>query len=221
MLLCHNEPEIFSLIEYVKKHKKSDDKIAVLYDPSTEEYTKKLKQASVKLIIHKLNHSYADHRNYVLQFIKTNWIFMMDADETLTELLIDNVHTIIENMRVAEVIGLFRRNIFKGATAWDCLRYGWDIKDGAIQWAKGDVQYRLFRTNKGLKFVGDVHEMLDIMNGKYKVMLAPKDHQLAIIHNKTIEQQRACNDRYNQKYTPEQNKAGGSTDNFAIIKEQI
>ena len=219
VVLCHDEPEVFALIDFIKQHKDTADRILVLLDPSTPAYLGKLKQKQInKLVQHKLEHDYSQHRNVIIPHLHSDYCFCFDADELPAELLIKNVKTIIENYRYPDVIGIFRKNVFTGTTAYDCLNYGWDLTDGnAVNWIKGDPQYRLFKVGKGLRWTRPLHESLDIVNKGYRVMLTPKEYNLAIIHNKTIERQRASNERYNKEFSVELNQAGGSANKADTI----
>jgi hypothetical protein len=217
LLLTCGEPEVLDLIDYIRKYMHSKDRILVLLDNTkvTEDFYAKLKQKFVKIIEHTLEHSYAEHRNMALSYIKTDYCFALDSDEVPTELLINNIHVILSNFGYPDILAIMRRNIFKGVNAWDCLRYNWDLTDGnVVNWKRHDAQFRLFKTGKGIQWQGSVHEMINADRSKYRVCFTPDDPTICLIHNKTIERQRESNRVYNEKYSMEENERGGSTDTF-------
>jgi hypothetical protein len=217
VVLTHNEVEVFALIDFIKQHKDKEDKILILNDPVNESFDNKLKKQSVKIINHKLEHRYDDHRNVVWPYIKTDYSFWLDSDEIPTELLIKNIKTIIANMREPDLLGIFRKNLFIGTTLWDALRYNWDLTDGnIIYWKRGDAQYRVAKSRKGLRFQGALHEMIR-PEKHHRTVVLPKDMNLCLVHNKTIERQRESNRVYNEKYSQAENISGGSLDKSAII----
>lgn len=221
VILCHGEPEVLDLINYIKKHKDKEDRILILLDPSTEDYTKQLHKAGVnKIVKHKLNLDYSEHRNTIIPHLKSDYCWAFDADEMPALKLILEIKPIIESLLCPDVVGLFRLNKFTGTTPWDALRYDWDLSTGGIvQWKKHDVQFRIFKIGKGIRWKGMLHEMLDMKGNNYRVRLAPNDPEYALVHNKTIERQHESNRVYNERYSPELNRAGGSIDKSAIIKD--
>lgn len=204
LILTHGEPQAFDLIDYIEANKGKGDEIIVLNDPTTPEYERELKAKGVTLINNKLKYSYSEHRNYGLQHCKGDFVFALDADERPAKYLLDNLRKIIEQSK-AEVIWLPRLNIFQGVTIQDAQLYGWDISDGLVNWTTGDYQCRLFKNKIGLKWYGNLHERLQIPENTKQVTLE-KDAIFAIVHRKTIEQQRASNAHYNKVYTEAENR---------------
>lgn len=202
LLLCHNEEQIFTLINFIKKYKDKEDKLVVLLDPSTEEYTKKLKQQSVKLVQHKLDKDYSTHRNYALDYCNGDYILALDADEQPTEILMKKIKTIIENQGRPDMIWIPRMNIFNNVLPIHAIMYGWSLQGNICNWP--DMQTRLFRNKKGIKWVGSLHERLKLEK-HHKVIKLSINEDLHIIHTKTIETQLKDNLRYNTEFSQKEN----------------
>jgi hypothetical protein len=75
-----------------------------------------------------------------------------------------------------------------------------------VNWNHGDYQCRIFRNGIGLKWHGNLHEAIKTTADTNQVFLA-KHTKMALIHRKTIEQQRANNARYASVYTESENKS--------------
>jgi hypothetical protein len=212
VVLCHDEPEVFALVRRLLKLKDGCDKVTVLYDPSTPEYTQQLRQLPCRLVIHRLDHDYSAHRNHLWPYLKGDYSFWLDADEIPAEGLQERLKTLLFNLRYPDLLGVFRKNVFPGVTWLDCLRYNWDLSHAnVVNWQRGDVQYRLVRNRQGIRFKGALHEHMH-PEPHHRVAVLPKEFNLAIEHHKTIERQRASNDRYNRQYSKAENMAGGSAD---------
>jgi hypothetical protein len=124
--------------------------------------------------------------------------------------LIANIKKIIANNNYPDLIYLPRKNIFTGVMPIDALTYGWDITDGnVVNWTKGDYQGRLWKNKRGLKWEGKLHERITLKKEHHSMVL-PKIEECCLLHYKTINEQRADNERYNQDFSKEDNMNGGS-----------
>lgn len=205
LILTHNEPQALDLIAYVHRNKEAEDEIIILDDNSADGFFDTIKELSgVTIVKHKLTYSYSDHRNFGLSWCKGEFVFALDADEWPQQFLLNNVKKIIADT-IADVIWLPRLNIFYGVTAEDAALWGWHLEDGLVNWNTGDYQCRLFRNGVGLEWHGNLHERLKVGEHHTQIQLT-KDACFAIVHRKTIEQQRASNARYNAKYTEAENR---------------
>ena len=204
LVSTHNEPQGPDLITFLHRHKAAGDDIVVLDDFSHDGFFNGIKHyPDLRIVQHKLVYSYAEHRNHALPHCRGDFIFVLDADEMPQRYLFDNLKNII-TANPADIIWVPRLNQFAGATAQDAANYGWHLQDGLVNWNTGDYQCRLFRNHAGIKWHGNLHERLEGGPPTTHFKLK-KDESFAIIHRKTIEQQRASNARYRKNYTAAEN----------------
>lgn len=103
-------------------------------------------------------HDFAAAKNYALSKARGKWIIFMDADETFTPETIKNVRPLLKKFRsFPKVIGFCCRLI--------------NIEKEFPHRVRGYItQIRIFKNGKGIKYVGKIHEALDIPKG-YKIEL--------------------------------------------------
>ena len=202
LILAHGEISALDLIDYLNRHRDTDSEIVVLNDPTIPQYENELKIRGAIVVNHKLEHSYSEHRNFALPHCNGDWIFALDADEIPQKYLLCNLKPILEQAQ-ADVLWLPRLNIFQGVTPKDIAQYGWNYKDGLINWP--DYQSRLFKNNRGLVWHGNLHERI-LATEQHTEFKLKDDAAFSIVHRKTIEQQRLSNQRYNQAYSENENK---------------
>ena len=128
------------------------------------------------------------------------WIFQLDADEYPTNVLLDNIDEILKLNDNTEVIWLPRLNIFNGVTDVDIKTWGWQYKDGLINFP--DFQSRIFKNVSNIRYKRRLHEKVE---GYKSYMFIPPQKDIAIIHEKTIEKQRETNLNYNKLFTSNEN----------------
>jgi len=202
LILTHGESEVFSLVEFLRKHLLSSDRILILNDPTTPEYFAKLQELDgCKVVEHKLDGDYSEHRNYALQFVHADFLFALDADERPAGELIQNIRKLIDCE--PDLVWIPRVNIVEGAMPIHAMQFGWTVTDGMWNWP--DPQSRILRMGKGIKWVGKLHERLKPSLQGCKIMRLPENPKCAIIHRKTIARQISQNEIYNQKFSPEEN----------------
>lgn len=139
--------------------------------------------------IHDEKLKFDDFKNFGINEMSRycDYVFQLDVDETFTELLLEDLPTIIDENDV-DLYLLPRENFVEGITHTDIARWNWQIdKFGRINYP--DNQGRIFKSN--LRFEGAVHER--IVNYKTFAVLP---EQYAIIHPKNIERQRKQNQKY-------------------------
>jgi len=204
-IICtHGEPQVFELIDLLKSYKHSQDKIWILNDPTTPEYEKQLKAQGVNVVNHILNKDYGEHRNYILERVKTDYFWFHDADEQPTLKLLKGIKEIITNTHKPDVIWLPRKNIFSGFKPIDALMYGWTVKDGLINYP--DYQGRIGRVRRDIRYSGVLHEQIKTDPKLHNVIHLPMYQDNDIIHVKSMTKQHQDNARYLKDYTPEQNR---------------
>lgn len=110
----------------------------------------------------KWNGSFADARNHLLQFVRTEWVLALDADEKLdTDSFIRN-----KDLLVNEDTGAIRTSIIN------------ELEDGKIQ--SKHAYPRIYRNHPKIRYEGRIHEQINesILNLGFDI----QDSDITIIH---------------------------------------
>jgi glycosyltransferase involved in cell wall biosynthesis len=196
--VCNELVEIKRLVPFLFEHKRKEDEIVILYD----EKNGNPEILDFLLPYNKFPHvqtwrgfgfegNFADWKNKLNDYCKGDYIYQIDADEMISEYMIQNLSAILELNPNVDLIFVPRINTVDGITQEDINKWGWQVNDkGWINWP--DAQGRIFR--KGMNFYGKVHEQII---GGQKFSSLPLDEEYCIIHEKSIERQRRQNNLYN------------------------
>jgi hypothetical protein len=122
-----------------------------------------------------------------------DWIFQIDADETLSETFSRVIHEVLEANEEIDLIAVPRVNIVKGLEEQDIINWHWQINQyGWVNWP--DAQHRIFRNKPEIGWVNKVHEK--IIGWKTYAELPSEDDSYALYHIKDIDRQRSQNEFY-------------------------
>lgn len=195
----HNEGQYIQTLldQLVPYCAESGDEIVVVDDHSTDELTISLLNTysvdnTIRLFHHELNGDFAGHKNYLTEQCLGDYIFQIDADETLHPNLLTYLHDIVDNNQNVDLFFLPRVNIVNGLTDEDIRRWGWQVNEkGWVMFP--DYQTRLYRNHVDIRWEGKVHER--IVGAKVTAPL-PDEEEWSIIHTKDIERQRLQNEFY-------------------------
>lgn len=216
LITVHNENKTLSnLLERLIKYIQDEDEIIILDDFSDNEKTKEILSKysqlnNVKIYQHALNRNYGEHKNYGNKLCKNEWIFQIDADELPTEILLLNIKSIIEENPEIEIYFIPRINDFRGVSYKDAMTWGWKLTPSPscngrliVNWP--DYQGRLYKNiPERIKWMRRLHEKIE---GYNKFTVIPSDTEdLALYHDKTIEEQIKTNKLYNELFTEEENR---------------
>jgi len=174
------------------------DEIVVLDDFSTDEFTVSILRTyeameTIRLYQRHLDNNFADHKNYLTSLCKGEYIFQIDADETLHPNLLMYTHDIVENNTEIDLFLVPRVNVVHGLTEEDARRWGWSVNEfGWNCWP--DYQSRLFRNHEEIVWSGNVHERI---TGHTTQAPLPAEEEWALYHVKTIDRQKTQNELYN------------------------
>lgn len=224
LVTCRNEvAELERLLSQLYSAiSKTDDEIVILDDFSDKEDTRKmlafhpLFSTSSKLgrvIQHKLDNDFGTHKTFGSRQCAGDYIVQLDADEYLSQPLLENIHEIIESNPTVELYRLPRVNIVRNATTDDAKKWGWQVTKlpefgdlPIINWSNGDYQSRIYKNTEKIKWHKPLHETIV---GASLVAHLPKEVDYAIIHDKTIERQRNQNEFYNKNWSVAANMGQG------------
>ncbi len=224
LVCCHNETlELLTLIEKLKTHIDTDapgDEVVILDDFSDNEDTKKiLEKASsygFKVVRHALNRHFGNHKTFGSRSCSGDYIFQLDADECPSPFLLINLRDILEANPTVDLFRVPRVNLLRGVTMEDALKWGWNVSTiqgyghddvPIINWDRGDYQTRIYKNCEAITWRKPLHEVID--GAKISTIL-PKEPEFAIIHDKTIERQRAQNEFYNKHWSQLENQGFGT-----------
>lgn len=204
--VCNEIEEIKRLISFLIKHKRDKDEIVVQMDADASDLNglDKLKKEvlgyimseqeahRIRVIFHPLNNDFASFKNHLTNQCIGDYIFQIDADEIITEVLIENLPSIIDNNPDNEVYLISRVNRVEGLTEEYIKQWGWNVNEnGWVNWP--DYQWRIWKNKPEIKWVNKVHEKLD---GFKTYALLGAHEELALHHPKTIEKQVKQNEFY-------------------------
>ena len=222
LVTCKNETlELLQLIEKLKTHidfVAPNDEVVILDDFSNNEDTKKIlskaKSYGFTVVQHSLNKNFSEHKNYGSKRCVGDYILQIDADEYLSQPLLNNIHEIIDSNPTVELYRVPRVNIVRGATDNDARNWGWHISKlpefgdlPIINWhTTGDYQSRIYKNSLRIQWHKPLHETII---GASIVTDLPKEVDYAIIHDKTIERQRNQNMFYNKNWSIKANMGQG------------
>ena len=222
LVTCKNETlELLQLIEKLKTHidfVAPNDEVVILDDFSNNEDTKKIlskaKSYGFTVVQHSLNKNFSEHKNYGSKRCVGDYILQIDADEYLSQPLLNNIHEIIDSNPTVELYRVPRVNIVRGATDNDARNWGWHMTKlpefgdlPIINWhTTGDYQSRIYKNSLRIQWHKPLHETII---GASIVTDLPKEVDYAIIHDKTIERQRNQNMFYNKNWSIKANMGQG------------
>lgn len=189
------EYELFKLLNHLKRF--TLDSIVVQLDSN-----KTIKGLYEKVKLYTEHVYYFPFHNDFSQFKNTlnrycyskgfDYIFQLDADEMISEKMIKNIKTIIENdVNYVDSIYIPRINIVENISDDILKKWNWQMNDkGWINYP--DYQGRIFRPN--LEWCGRVHEKICGENIRWWAF--PENEDYSIVHYKNIDKQVNQNDLY-------------------------
>jgi glycosyltransferase involved in cell wall biosynthesis len=221
LLTIHDEGKsVVNLLDRLNHHiQETNDEIIIINDYSTDQITIDAIQkiinhpkGYVKVYQHALDNDYGTHKNYGNSLCQNDWIFQIDGDELPHTNLLINIKDIIAENQSVELFFVPRVNDFIGVTPEDAKKWGWRLSPcpeynnrPIVNWP--DFQGRIYKNNPSrIKWDRRLHEKIE---GHTKYATLPAMVDLSLYHDKTIEKQVKTNERYNQKFTLDENKGHG------------
>ena len=195
---CNEHVELERLLDQLNEHIRPEDEILVQLDTTATAEVKAVAEkynVGTKYDYHRiffgLNNDFASFKNNLKEHCIKDYIFQIDADEYLSDQLIENIHQILELNPDIELYAIPRVNTVEGLTQEHIQKWRWNVdSDGWVNYP--DYQTRLLKNIPEIKWVQRVHERL--VGAKMSITL-PGGYD--IIHPKTIERQEKQNNFYN------------------------
>ena len=192
-ITAHNEHvELDRLLKQLTSNIKSKDEIVVQLDTTaTDEVVSVIEKYNLIKYYFPLNNDFSTFKNNLKSHCTKEWIFFIDADEYLSDGLIDSIHEILEaNKGIVDVISVPRINTVEGLTREHIDKWRWFVDDNG--WVNyPDYQTRICANKKDIEWKNKVHERL---SGWKTIANLP--HGYDLIHPKTIERQEKQNSFY-------------------------
>jgi hypothetical protein len=197
--VCNEFVEIQRLVNFLRKNKRQQDEIVILYDQKNGDeevatwLTKQNKYPNVQFWRGlDFEGHFANWKNKLSEYCEGDYIFQIDADEIPTKTLIDNLPTILESNSDNEVFLVPRINTVAGIMPEHIKKWNWQLNDrGWVNWP--DYQWRIWKNKPEIKWKNKVHEVLD---GYKTYSTLPAEPEFSLKHPKDIERQEKQNAYY-------------------------
>ena len=203
-ITAYNEhEELQVLLSQLEQIAKSDDEIVIQLDSKAtpdvlslvDQFINRDFTFTVKKCVFDLNNHFADFKNNLKSYCTKDWVFQIDADETLSETFSRVIHEVLDANDGIDLIAVPRVNIVKGLEQNDIIQWHWQVNSqGWVNWP--DPQHRIFRNKPEVKWVNKVHEQ--IVGWKTYAELPSEDDSYALYHIKDIDRQRKQNEFYSK-----------------------
>jgi hypothetical protein len=197
--VCNEIEEVKRLLDILFKNISEDDEVVVLVDtkngtPEVENYissltgTPNFKWAGVLF-----NNDFASFKNKLKSLCTKDFIFQIDADEVISEFMIEILPQILEANPELECASVPRINTVEGLTQEHINKWGWNVS--ANGWVNfPDFQMRILKNKPEIKWMNKVHEK--IVGYKTHAYLPYDQEEWCLQHPKTIERQERQNNFY-------------------------
>ena len=195
--VCDELEEIKRLVTFLLEHKDVRDEIVITFDHKngSKEVEHYLRSQVDEINWHTawppFERDFSKLKNYTKSMCSGDYIFHLDADEIPHEVLMEQIHTILE-MNDVDLVWIPRVNTVEGFTEEWANKWGWRVTEkGWVNYP--DYQSRVFRNNDEIFWQNKVHER--IVGTKTYAHLPPHE-ELSLYHPKTIEKQIKQNTYY-------------------------
>ena len=198
--VCNELVEIQRLIGFLLENKRQEDEIVVLFDSTNgtnevETFLNYYTKDNFNWFTwskYSFDGHFANMKNKLTELCNGDYIFQIDADEMITEVLISNLPEILESNPDNEVYLVPRVNTVFGLTQEHITKWRWNVdEENRVNWP--DYQWRIWKNKPEIKWVNKVHEKLE---GFKTFSPLPQHPELALQHPKTIERQEKQNAYY-------------------------
>ena len=197
--VCNEYDEFVRLINHLLQHLDlSSDEIVVLHDSSKSdpriiEFCQSHDiYGNIKFYSEIFDRHFANWKNKFKTLCSKEYIFQIDADEIPSELLLNNIKTVLFSNPSIELYWVPRENYVAGITDEHIKKWSWKVDDlGRINFP--DYQARLFKNSPNVVWQNPVHE---IIVGATAQGTLPPESRFCLLHNKTIDKQEKQNSLY-------------------------
>ena len=196
--VCNEQFEIIRLVDMIRKNKRPEDDIVVLFDQTNgnseipDWLIKKSKYPGFQFWRGFFNGNFADWKNTLKEYCTGDYIFQIDADEYPNKELFTQLPAILESNPDNEVYLVPRVNTVEGLTEEHVAKWGWKVDDkGWVNYP--DFQWRIWKNKPEIKWKNKVHEVLE---GFKTYAPLPAQEEFSLYHPKDIKRQEKQNEYY-------------------------
>lgn len=158
MIVKNEEQYLENCLESIKE---LANEIIVVDTGSVDETVRIAKKFGAKIYHFDWNDNFSDARNYALEKVTQPWTLILDADEVINSHDIDKIRNLVKNENIA--YNFITRNYVDSRNIEGIIsctgEYPNEEKD-SIGWCKSE-KVRLFPTILGIKFEGQIHELVE------------------------------------------------------------
>ena len=193
MIVLNEDTIIRTTLENIKS---VGNELVIVDGGSTDTTVNICQEYTDKVYYRRFDGNFSAQKNFANFKSSGRWIFNIDADEQMSDLLKSNLDSIMKLNQGMDLIRVPRINKVEGITKEQADLWGYTIdEDGDISWP--DWQARLYkRSPEQIKWVNPVHERLEGYK-TYANLSTDKTLGLYLLHYKTIERQTKQNNFYN------------------------
>ena len=141
VILTKNEEKTIQKV--IVNAQKCTDEVLIVDSGSTDKTVKFAESAGAQVVYRAWDNDFSAQRNFALQYIKTDWVLYLDADEFLDDTLIDSIRVALEKNEDKQYSMLRRIHAF-----------GFEYKHGIF---KPDEVARMFKIDN-VHWENKVHE---------------------------------------------------------------
>ena len=194
---CNEHVELERLLDQLDKHIRPCDEIMLQLDSTATHEVRKVAEKynigtdyGYHRVFFPLNNDFSYFKNVLKKHCIKDYIFFIDADEYLSDQLLEHLTFILENNDV-DMYLVPRINTVKGLTEEHIKKWGWIVdENGWVNYP--DYQTRIIKNNRDIMWQNKVHERIV---GYNTTAILPPGFEL--IHPKTIQKQERQNNFYN------------------------
>jgi hypothetical protein len=197
--VCNEIEEVKRLLDILFKNISENDEVVVLVDtkngtPEVENYISSLTGTSnFKWAGVLFNNDFASFKNKLKSLCTKDFIFQIDADETISEFMMEILPQVLNANPDLECASVPRINTVEGLTQEHINKWGWNVT--ANGWVNfPDFQMRILKNIPEIKWINKVHEK--IVGYKTHAYLPYDQEEWCLQHPKTIERQEKQNNFY-------------------------
>lgn len=197
LVTAYNEhEELERLLSQLSNIARENDEIILQLDtiatPEVKKVAKDFKMLIDLQLDFPLNGDFAAFKNNILNEATKDYVFLIDADETLHPWLAENLVSLLECNSDIEMYYVPRINITIGLTEEEAKEWGWSINEKGYN-CFPDFQGRISRNKAYIKYSGKVHERL---TGFKTFAYFSQQEEYCLIHKKDISRQIKQNEFY-------------------------
>ena len=196
--VCNEFVEIQKLVNLIRKNKRQQDEIVVLYDQKNgdEEVAKWLTKQSKYPNFQfwrglDFNNHFADWKNKLTEYCEGDYIFQIDADEIPHEYLVEYLPSLLDTNPV-DIVFVPRVNTVDGLTKSHIDKWKWKVNEkGWVNFP--DYQTRIYKNTEDVTWMNKVHERI---TGYNTFSNFPAEEKWSLYHPKQIDRQEQQNEFY-------------------------